>query len=153
MKERYWKPSLLIWLRVTRLLKRIPHGLCSFTRQGITSSWLLILDCSDEEVVLEILRQAAAYLFENGLVEAIADGFTQVGGALKATTLGKAIVTSALSIDEGLFVHHELERSMRGFILDDELVSLLQEKLTEASYISLYSSVRTMSSQLENSSE
>lgn len=71
---------------------------------------------------LEILRQATTYLHENGLVEAISDGFTQAGGALKVTTLGKAIVTSALSIDEGLFVHRELKRSMRGFILDDELV-------------------------------
>lgn len=82
------------------------------------------VNCRDVMAVLEILRQAATYLHENGLVEAISDGFTQAGGALKVTTLGKAIVTSALSIDEGLFVHRELKRSMRGFILDDELVSL-----------------------------
>jgi len=71
---------------------------------------------------LEILKRAATYLLENGLVEVIAEGFTQAGGGLTATTLGKAIITSALSVDEGLFVHRELERSMRAFILDDELV-------------------------------
>jgi hypothetical protein len=53
----------------------------------------------------------------------IEEGFTQAGGGLQATILGKAIVSSALSIDEGLFVHRELKRSMRSFILDDELVS------------------------------
>jgi hypothetical protein len=66
--------------------------------------------------------QAAKFLIDNGLVEVIEDGFTQAGGALRATTLGTAIITSALSIDEGLFVHRELQRSIRGFILDDELV-------------------------------
>lgn len=63
-------------------------------------------------------------------MELIAEGFTQAGGALKATILGKAIITSALSIDEGLFVFRELQRSMRGFILDDELVFRFKIKLT-----------------------
>ena len=70
----------------------------------------------------ETLKKAVTFLCENELVEVIAEGLTQSGGGLKATILGKAIVTSALSIDEGLFVHRELQRSMRAFILDDELV-------------------------------
>lgn len=70
----------------------------------------------------ETLRNAVGYLRENGLVEEILEGLTQSGGGLQATILGKAIVTSALSIDEGLFVYRELQRSMRAFILDDELV-------------------------------
>jgi hypothetical protein len=74
--------------------------------------------------VKEILRNAAKYLLENGLVEMITHGFTQDGGGLKATVLGKAVVASSLSTDEGLFVHRELQRSMRGFILDDELVTI-----------------------------
>lgn len=57
-------------------------------------------------------------------MEIIARGFTQDGGGIQATVLGKAIVASSLSTDEGLFVHRELQRSMRGFILDDELVTL-----------------------------
>ena len=76
----------------------------------------------------EVLRKATEYLIENGLAENIEQGFTQAGGGLKATTLGKAIVSAVLSIDEGLFVHRELERSMRKFILDDELVPLLPGK-------------------------
>ena len=70
----------------------------------------------------ETLKKAVTFLFDNELVEVITEGLTQYGGGLKATILGKAIVTSALSIDEGLFVHRELQRSMRAFILDDELV-------------------------------
>lgn len=76
----------------------------------------------DRGGVLGELQKAAEYLIEEKLVEPIDTGYTQAGGALQATTLGKAIVTSALSIEEGLFVHRELERSMRCFILDDELV-------------------------------
>jgi hypothetical protein len=75
------------------------------------------------------LKRAAAYLIENGLAETITEGFTQSGGGLQATTLGKAVVTSALSIDEGLFVYRELQRSMRGFVLDDELVFLPLKRL------------------------
>jgi replicative superfamily II helicase len=78
----------------------------------------------DKGDVLDILQNAADYLVEEQLVEPVDSGYTQAGGALQATTLGKAIVTSALSIDEGLFVHRELGRSMRCFILDDELVPL-----------------------------
>ena len=66
--------------------------------------------------------QTTKFLIDNGLVEVIQTGYTQAGGGLRATTLGRAMVTSALSIDEGLFVYRELQRSMRGFILDDELV-------------------------------
>jgi len=66
--------------------------------------------------------RSAQFLLDNGLVEMIKEGYTQAGGALRATTLGKAVVTSALSVDEGLFVYRDLQRSMRCFILDDELV-------------------------------
>ena len=83
-----------------------------------------ISDSSDLKSVEATLRNAVAYLRENGLVEEIDEGLTQSGGGLKATILGKAIVTSSLSIDEGLFVYRELQRSMRAFILDDELVLL-----------------------------
>ena len=68
------------------------------------------------------MKQASTFLIENGLVEPILEGLTQAGGGLRATVLGKAIVSSALSVDEGLFIHRELERSMRSFILHDELV-------------------------------
>ena len=76
------------------------------------------------------MKRAAANLIENGLAEEITEGFTQAGGGLKSTVLGKAIVSSALSIDEALFVYRELERSMRGFVLDDELVQIAESLLT-----------------------
>ena len=124
LKERYWKLSLLIWQPRQTAIETYATWTLFFHQAGY-NLFVVIVNCRDVGAVLEIIRQATTYLRENGLVEAIADGFTQAGGALKATTLGKAIVTSALSIDEGLFVHRELERSMRGFILDDELVSHL----------------------------
>jgi len=97
--------------------------------------------------------ESAKFLTDNGLVEIVQEGYTQAGGALRATMLGKAIVTSALSIDEGLFVHRELQRSMRGFILDDELVCPeTTQVLTTASDLSLHSRVRSMSNRLEKSS-
>ena len=79
----------------------------------------------------ETLKKAVVFLCENELVEAITEGLTQSGGGLKATILGRAIVTSALSIDEGLFVHRELQRSMRAFILDDELVPLYPSRIPQ----------------------
>ena len=92
------------------------------------------------------LKRASTFLIENGLVEPITEGFTQAGGGLKATVLGKAIVSSALSIDEGLFVHRELERSMRSFILDDELVPSPSSspRLTVASNLSLHPRLRPL---------
>jgi DNA polymerase theta len=104
-----------------------------------------IADDRDVENVHDILRAAAAYLLENGLVEMITEGYTQAGGGLKATILGKAVVASSLSTDEGLFVHRELQRSMRGFILDDELVSNpLKRILMTAFNIPLHSRLCTM---------
>jgi len=101
----------------------------------------------DSSGVTEILRKAQEYLIENGLAENIEQGFTQAGGGLQPTTLGKAIVSAALSIDEGLFVHRELERSMRKFILDDELViPFKSNKVSDISApnLPLHSSIRTM---------
>ena len=90
------------------------------------------------------LKSAANFLIENGLVEPITEGFSQAGGGLRATVLGKAIASSALSIEEGLFVHRELERSVRSFILDDELVFAYFFPLTIASLISLHTGLLIM---------
>jgi DNA polymerase theta len=94
-----------------------------FYHQAVYAIFLFDADIRDLDSVRVIMKSAAEYLIENGLVEAITEGFTQSGGGLKATILGKAIISSALSIDEGLFVYRELQRSLRGFILDDELVT------------------------------
>ncbi|RDL36601.1 uncharacterized protein BP5553_05953 [Venustampulla echinocandica] len=39
----------------------------------------------------------------------------------EATLLGQAIVASALTPEDGLFVHRELSRALRGFVLDGEM--------------------------------
>lgn len=39
----------------------------------------------------------------------------------KATQLGQAIVASAFSPDDGLFVHEELKRSLQAFAMDGEM--------------------------------
>lgn len=38
-----------------------------------------------------------------------------------ATQLGKAIVSSAIDPDDGVFVHKELSRALRAFVLDGEM--------------------------------
>ncbi|ROT37287.1 P-loop containing nucleoside triphosphate hydrolase protein [Sodiomyces alkalinus F11] len=38
-----------------------------------------------------------------------------------ATQLGKAIVASALDPDDGIFIHQELERALRGFVMDGDM--------------------------------
>jgi len=93
-----------------------------------------------------MLKRATEFLLESGLVEIITEGFTQSGGGLKPTTLGKAIVASALSIDEGLFVQRELRRSMRAFVLDDELVFPFQNEVIQALNLPLHSSLHQMRS-------
>ena len=42
-------------------------------------------------------------------------------GAYEATLLGQAIVTSSLDPADGLFVHSELERALRAFVMDGEM--------------------------------
>lgn len=38
-----------------------------------------------------------------------------------ATQLGKAIVASAIDPDDGVFVHKELGRALRSFVMDGEM--------------------------------
>lgn len=42
-------------------------------------------------------------------------------GACEATQLGKAIVASSLEPEDGAFVHRELQRALRAFVLDGEM--------------------------------
>ncbi len=38
-----------------------------------------------------------------------------------ATQLGKAIVASAIDPDDGIFIHKELTRALRGFVMDGDM--------------------------------
>ncbi|KAK2046944.1 DEAD/DEAH box helicase [Colletotrichum somersetense] len=46
---------------------------------------------------------------------------TDVCGNYQPTTLGKAIVASALDPDDGVFIHKELERALQAFVMDGEM--------------------------------
>lgn len=50
-------------------------------------------------------------------------GFVQKdeAGAYQATQLGKAVVASSLEPEDGAFVHRELQRALRAFVLDGEM--------------------------------
>ena len=55
--------------------------------------------------------------------ELIANGMVVVDslGIYEATRIGKAVVTSSLTPEDGLFVHDELQKAMRAFVLDGEM--------------------------------
>lgn len=42
-------------------------------------------------------------------------------GNFEATNLGRAVVASAIDPDDGIFIHKELSRALRGFVLDSDL--------------------------------
>ncbi len=54
-------------------------------------------------------------LKETGLIEEI-DGLDY-----SATLLGQAVVASSLAPEDGLFVHRELRRALRAFVMDGEM--------------------------------
>jgi DNA polymerase theta len=43
------------------------------------------------------------------------------GSEYSATSLGQAIVASSLTPEDGLFVHRELRKAMRAFVMDGEM--------------------------------
>lgn len=76
---------------------------------------------SPEDLVSKV-ESSVVSLTEKSLI--IPDKFVDANGENKfysITPLGKAIVASSLSLDEGLFLHFELERTLRSFNLDGEL--------------------------------
>lgn len=42
-------------------------------------------------------------------------------GSYEATLLGQAIVVSSLTPEDGIFVHEELQRALRAFVMDGEM--------------------------------
>ena len=78
--------------------------------------------CRNPEEVKVIVRNAVKYLLDNGLVEMITEGLTKEGGGLRPTALVKAVIPSAMSAEEGLFVFRELQRSTTCFNLAEDLV-------------------------------
>ncbi|KAI0137014.1 P-loop containing nucleoside triphosphate hydrolase protein [Xylariales sp. AK1849] len=60
---------------------------------------------------------------EHSLTDLTNMGFIQVDPSMSynATPLGKAVVTSALEPEDGAFVHRELRRALRAFVMDGEM--------------------------------
>ncbi|KAK4186168.1 P-loop containing nucleoside triphosphate hydrolase protein [Podospora australis] len=46
---------------------------------------------------------------------------TDEDGNFQATLLGKAIVASALDPEDGVFIHHELQKALKGFVMDGDM--------------------------------
>lgn len=46
---------------------------------------------------------------------------SEVAGNFAPTQLGRAIVASAMDPDDGVFVHKELSRALRAFVMDDDM--------------------------------
>lgn len=60
---------------------------------------------------------------ESGLEEMESMGFItrDAFSMFEATQLGRAIVSSAIDPDDGVFVHKELSRALRAFVMDGEM--------------------------------
>lgn len=67
------------------------------------------------EVIQEHVESSLTDLVNLGFVTA--DDSTDY----KATQLGKAVVASSLEPEDGAFVHRELQRALRAFVMDGEM--------------------------------
>lgn len=76
---------------------------------------LLYHSTADVEKLQEIV--------ETSLKDLHTRGFVSIGAfsTFEATQLGKAIVTSSLDPEDGVFIHKELERALQAFVMDGEL--------------------------------
>lgn len=85
-------------------------------------------DSLDEFVRKTLLYQSTDIaeineIVETSLSELQARGFISIDhfSNFEATQLGKAIVTSALDPDDGVFIHNELKRALQAFVMDGEM--------------------------------
>ncbi|KAM0283614.1 hypothetical protein ACHAQH_002392 [Verticillium albo-atrum] len=75
----------------------------------------LLASAGDLELVQKCVQSSLNNLLSLNFVE------TDSLGGFCATQLGKAIVASALDPDDGTFIHKELERALRAFVMDGEM--------------------------------
>lgn len=85
-------------------------------------------DSLDDFVRKTLLYQSTDIVKVNEIVEASlselqARGFISIDtfSSFVATQLGKAIVTSSLDPDDGVFIHNELKRALQAFVMDGEM--------------------------------
>lgn len=85
-------------------------------------------DSLDEFVRKTLLYQSTDIVKINEIVETSlsdlqARGFISIDSfsSFEATQLGKAIVTSSVDPDDGVFIHNELKRALQAFVMDGEM--------------------------------
>ena len=68
-------------------------------------------------------RQLLNVLVQSTVEDLVATGMITVDstGCYAATLLSQAIITSSLTPDDGIFVHGELQRALRAFVMDGEM--------------------------------
>ena len=75
----------------------------------------LLFHMSDAAKLTASVESAVQWLVSNGLIE------VELAGAYRGTQLGQAIVAASLTPEDGLFVHAEIRRALRAFVLDGDL--------------------------------
>ncbi|BFZ62187.1 hypothetical protein YB2330_003269 [Saitoella coloradoensis] len=106
------------------LLEVIATNLASTESAVMTyaQSTLLYSTEPGETGMKKLVDESLDYLLENKLiVKEDPDGYTAVEKSYVATDVGLAVVASAMTPEDGLFVHAELSRGMRTIVLDDDL--------------------------------
>ena len=69
----------------------------------------------DKKLVYSIMDSALQELIGEGLL------ILRDDESYGATTLGQAVVASALSPEDGLYVHEELKRALEAFVMDGDM--------------------------------
>ncbi|KKY18403.1 putative dna-directed dna polymerase theta [Phaeomoniella chlamydospora] len=102
---------------LTRALLEVVATRLAMTPQSIEDYVIrsLLYQLMEPNNVLSTLRTTIRDLLEQNLVEVTETGSYQ------ATRLGQAIVASSLSPDDGIFVHDDLQRALKCFVMDSEL--------------------------------
>jgi replicative superfamily II helicase len=76
---------------------------------------ILLYHTMDHEKLDDLVRSTLDDLAAKELI--LAD----LASTFESTKLGKAIVTSAFTPENGIFIHKELERAVQAFVMDGEM--------------------------------
>lgn len=114
--------------QLTSCLTSDKHRLQRALLESIAVRLATSRDSLDEFVRKTLLYQSTDIVKVNETVEVSlselqARGFISIDhfSNFEATQLGKAIVTSSLDPDDGVFIHNELKRALQAFVLDGEM--------------------------------
>jgi DNA polymerase theta len=114
--------------QLTSCLTSDKHRLQRALLEAIAVRLATSRDSLDEFVRKTLLYQSTDItkineIVEVSLYEMQARGFVSIDhfSNFEATQLGKAIVTSSLDPDDGVFIHNELKKALQAFVLDGEM--------------------------------